>query len=332
MSIVNIGIIGAGRIGKLHTDNLVNMEGVRVKTIADPYADKLKEWFETKDVDNLVKDYKEVMEDDEIDAVFICTPTDTHLTLIEECLAHNKHIFCEKPISFDQDETERVYELVKNSNKKVQIGFNRRFDQSFSSVEKDVSSDKLGTPQIIKITSRDPEPPSLDYVKTSGGLYFDMAIHDFDMARFLSKSEVKEIYATGEALINPQIKEYDDIDTSMVTLKFENNAIGVIDNSRQAVYGYDQRIEVFGHKGMTLADNQKETTVKHFSEENVSEDKPLFFFLERYNDAFIVEVKEFVKSIQEDLPTSPSYEDGMKAQALAHAAKKSLAEGRPIKL
>lgn len=329
---ITVGIFGAGRIGRLHVDNITKYPNVRVKTICDPFAEQIETWFKTTEIANLTTDEDAILLDKEIDAVFICSSTDTHLELIKKAIENGKHIFCEKPISFNQIETEKVYELLKTSDLKVQIGFNRRFDTNFNSVRESVDKKQLGNLQVVKITSRDPEPPPLDYVKVSGGLFFDMTIHDFDMARFLAKSDVKEVYAYGNALINPEIKQYDDIDTAVILLKFNNDVIGVIDNSREAVYGYDQRVEVFGEKGQLLVDNETPNRVKTYTSEAVIEEKPLNFFLERYNEAFKQETKNFFSAIENDLEVSPSYEDGMKAQKLAIAANESLKKNKPIKV
>lgn len=331
MSKFVVGVVGAGRIGKLHINNIKNFPDVRVKIVADPFADTLQDWFDTSGAEHLVADYNEIFLDEEINVLFVCSPTDTHLELIEKGVEHNMHVFCEKPISFSQEETRRVYEVVRNSNSKVQIGFNRRFDANFSKIRDYIEEGSIGETQLIKISSRDPEAPPVEYVERSGGLFFDMMIHDFDMARFLG-GDIEEVYAQGAALINPEITQYNDIDTAIVTLKFKNGAHGVIDNSRQAVYGYDQRAEAFGSKGQAVADNNTDTRVKLYTSDLVKEDNPQHFFLERYNDAYIKETKQFFDAILEDQDVSPSFEDGMKAQNLAFAAAESLKLGGPVKL
>lgn len=332
MKKINVGVVGAGRIGKIHIANMEKLNGVNVKTVADPFADDLQEWFDTTKAEKFTTDHNDILDDDDIDVIFICSPTDTHIPLINAAAEKGKHVFCEKPISFSQEETLQTHNLIKEKNIKVQIGFNRRFDRSFSKVKRLVKDDKVGDVHIVKITSRDPEPPTLDYVERSGGIFFDMTIHDFDMARYLASSDVTEIYAQGGALVNPDIAKYNDIDTAIITLKYENGAHGVIDNSREAVYGYDQRIEVFGSKGNIMVSNETETKVKLFEKESVSEDNPLHFFLERYMDAFYEEVSNFFESIRNNQEVSPSFEDGMKAQQLAFAAKTSYETGKPVKI
>lgn len=327
-----VGVIGAGRIGKIHIENIKRVPNVRVKTIADPFAKDLKDWFETTGAEKLVEDHDEIINDEEIDAIFICSPTDTHVPLIQAAAKRNKHVFCEKPISFSHEKTIETYQLIQEKNIKVQIGFNRRFDKNFSKVKKLASEKGLGDLHVIKITSRDPEPPPVEYVERSGGIFFDMTIHDFDMARYLAGSEVTEIYAQGGALVNPEIAQYNDIDTAIITLKYKNGAHGVIDNSREAVYGYDQIVEVFGSEGKAVVSNETDTKVKVFNRKTVEEDQPVHFFLERYMDAFYEEVAEFFKSIREDQDVSPSFEDGIRAQQLAFAAKESYEKGKPIKV
>ncbi len=325
-----VGVIGGGRIGKLHTNNLVQMAGVKVKKVADIFADKMVD-FEKEVGVPLVSDFAEILTDPEIDAVFICSPTDTHADLIKQGAAAGKHIFCEKPISFSDTETLAAFEEVKKAGVKFQLGVNRRFDRNFAQVKKHVTSGAIGEIQLLRIDSRDPEAPPLAYVKSSGGLFFDMMIHDFDMARFIAGSEVTEVYATGGVLVNEEIKGI-DVDTAVVTLTFENGCLGVISNSRQAVYGYDQRIEAFGSKGASQAENELVNNVTLSNVEGVHSQKPLHFFLERYNDAYIAEVEEFLTAIRNDTATPVSFEDGIMAQRLAFAANESLKSGQPVKV
>ncbi|MFC4545230.1 inositol 2-dehydrogenase [Paenactinomyces guangxiensis] len=327
-----VGVIGAGRIGKLHIDNMKSMKNVRLKTVADVFADQLDEWFQSSGVENITKDYQDIINDPEIDAIFICSPTDTHTSIIKEAANSGKHIFCEKPISFSDEETLEAYEVVKKTGVKFQIGFNRRYDRNFSKVRSLVEKKEIGVLHILKITSRDPAPPSLDYVSRSGGIFVDMSIHDFDMARFITGSEVEEVYVLGTALVNPKIADLGDIDTAIISLKFANGAIGVIDNSRQAVYGYDQRLEAFGSNGSVNVNNETESRVEVLSREGVKEDNPLHFFLERYKDAYIREVKEFFDAIENDTEVPCNFVDGIMAQRIAMAAKKSLETGQPVKV
>lgn len=330
MKKITVGVIGAGRIGKLHVENMLQLPNILVKTISDPMLESAQAWGHERGIQQIVPDPQLLLNDPEIDAVFICSPTDTHVELIKAAAKQGKHIFCEKPISFSDTETLEAYKAIKEANVKVQIGFNRRFDKNYARVQQCVANHSIGQLHILKITSRDPEPPSLDYVKRSGGLFMDMTIHDFDMARFASGSEVTEVFVTGGALVNPKIAEVNDIDTAVISLKFANGAVGVIDNSREAVYGYDQRIEAFGSKGAAESRNEQETTVKLSTAESVSEDQPLHFFLERYNDAYICEIRAFFETILTDTKPPCTFEDGIMAQRIAQAAKESYETKKPV--
>ena len=262
----------------------------------------------------------------------ICSSTDTHSQISLEAIAAGKHIFCEKPIDHDVARIQEVVEALKGKNLKYMVGFNRRFDHNFRAVQQAVAAGKVGAPEIIKITSRDPEPPSPEYVKVSGGMFLDMTIHDFDMARFLAGCDAVEVYAQAANLVDPAIGEAGDIDTAIITLKMENGALAVIDNCRRAAYGYDQRAEVFGSLGMAAASNDSASNVQISTADGVTGEKPLFFFLERYMDAYGREVSEFVDAIVNDTPTPLGVEDGLKPVLMGIAAKKSLDEHRPVRI
>lgn len=332
MNVLTIGIIGAGRIGKLHVDNLQLMPQVKIKAVSDVVISHLEKWAEDKGISTLTTNYQDLLADPEIDAIFICSPTNTHAQIIKEAALAKKHIFCEKPVSFSVEETLDALEVVKEQGVSLQVGFNRRFDPNFRKVYDLIQQGEVGHPHILKITSRDPQPPSIEYVRSSGGLFMDMMIHDFDMARYVMNSEVVEVFAYGTTLIDPSIQEVNDVDTAIVTLKFANGALGVIDNSRQAVYGYDQRVEVFGEKGAVAADNCCPTTVQVSKTEGVVKDKPLYFFLERYTQAYIEEVTQFTKSIIEEQAVICSGNDGLQAERIAKAAKESLLTGKPVQI
>ena len=293
MTLITMGIIGAGRIGKLHADNLLNrVEGVRLKTITDPFLDEA--WAASRSIPVTGNDHRMILDDPEIDAVLIGSPSPQHAPQMIECAQAGKHIFCEKPIALDPEVIRNALAEVEKTGVKLQVGFNRRFDPSFAAVQQQVASGALGAPHVIRITSRDPLPPSAEYAASSGGLFLDMTIHDFDMARFLSGSEVTEVYARGAVLVDPEIGKAGDIDTALISLKFANGALGIIENSRKAVYGYDQRIEVFGSKGTALADNNTPTSMVVMNESGTVRDKPLYFFLQRYQTAFVAEMQAFV--------------------------------------
>lgn len=330
---IRVGVIGAGRIGKIHTENIKYfIPDAEVKAVSDINIDGIKDWAAGLGIPKIVNDYKEILKDPDIDAVLICSSTDTHSQISIEAAEAGKHIFCEKPIDYDLARIDAVLKAVEKAGVKFQVGFNRRFDHNFKKVKDLILEGKIGDPHIIKITSRDPAPPPIEYVKVSGGIFLDMTIHDFDMARYLSGSEVEEVYANGAVLVDPKIGEVGDIDTAIITLKFKNGAIGVIDNSRKAAYGYDQRIEVFGSKGCVSADNDLPTTTVLSTEEGVVSDKPKYFFLERYTESFVTEVKCFIDAIVNDKPTPVSGIDGLNSVLIGLAAKKSLEEGRPVKL
>lgn len=330
---LKVGVIGAGRIGKIHAQSITYyVPNAQVKTIADIYPDAVKEWAYSLGIKNVTGDYKEILKDPEIDAVLICSSTDTHALICIEAAKAGKHIFCEKPVDKELDKINAALDAVKQSGVKFQVGFNRRFDHNFKQVREMIKAGKIGEPHIIKITSRDPEPPPVSYVKVSGGIFLDMTIHDFDMARFLSGSEVEEVYVQGAVLVNPDIGKAGDIDTAIITLKFENGAIGVIDNSRKAAYGYDQRVEVFGSKGCIQVSNDTPSSAVLSTSEGVVGEKPKYFFLERYMDSFVQEIKEFIEAINNDTQTPVQGVDGLKPVLIAIAAKKSLETGLPVKV
>ena len=332
MKKLTIGIIGAGRIGRLHAENIIHIPQVRIKTISDLFVDSVKDWACQIGVENVATNYEDILNDDEIDAIFICSPTDTHVPIIRRAAEVGKHIFCEKPISFLIQETKAALEAVEKAGVKLQVGFNRRFDRNFVKIQEVVKNGLIGEVHIVKITSRDPEPPPLEYIKSSGGLFFDMSIHDFDMARYVTGSEVTEVYVQGANLIDPAIGDAGDIDTAVITLKFANGAIGVIDNSRKAVYGYDQRVEVFGSKGSIMAENDHLTNVEISTEEGVYKDKLKYFFLERYKEAYIRETYAFIDSILHNKPLCCTGNDGLQAELIARAAQQSLKTGKPVKI
>ena len=331
---LKIGIIGAGRIGKLHANNLVNrVPDAELVAVSDVYAPAAKELAEKLNIPKWYDDYHKILENPDVEAVFICSSTDTHSPISIEAARAGKHIFCEKPIDHDLDKIKVVLEEVKKAGVKYQVGFNRRFDRNFKHVHEVVQSGGIGDVQIVKVTSRDPEAPPLSYVKVSGGIFVDMTIHDFDMVRYLSGSEVTEVSAVGACLVNPEIGEAGDVDTCIITLRFANGALGVIDNSRQAVYGYDQRIEVFGSKGCITADNETPNNTTLYTADGVTKEKPLWFFLERYNDAFIAEENAFVDACLNDHPTAVGAFDGLQPVRIAIAAKESCEKGGvPVKV
>ena len=332
MEKLKVGIIGGGRIGKVHAQSITNLvPSASVVAIADPFMNKeLEEWSKSKGIKETYKDPYDIINHKKIDAVLICSPTDTHTELIKAAAIAKKHIFCEKPVDTDLNRIYETMDVVRENGVLFQIGFNRRFDHNHSAVKEAVEDGKVGDVHIVKITSRDPEPPSPEYVKVSGGIFLDMMIHDFDMVRFLANSEVKEVFASGAVLVDPEIGKAGDVDTAIVTLTLENGAIAVIDNSRQAVYGYDQRTEVFGSKGCVKVENDTKSLVELSTKERVESEKPLYFFLERYMDSYATEIIDFIDSVQNGAPIKCGIEDAIRPVEIALAASKSLKENRPV--
>lgn len=327
MGKIKVAIIGFGRIGQVHFKSLINHPNYQVTHVCDikPASDFAEKFPAIK----YVNDYREVLKDPAVEAVLIGTPTSLHPTMIIEAAKAKKHIFCEKPIGFEMTEIMKAYYEVKKQGVKFQLGFNRRFDDDFYQINQQL--DKIGEKQILKITSRDPEGPPIEYVKQSGGLFMDMSIHDFDMARFMF-GEVAEVFVSGAALIDPTIRKYGDIDTAIINLIFVTGALGVIDNSRQAVYGYDQRVEVFGEKGMLANSNHLEHNTVFSSNKDVAHEKPVYFFLERYAQSYATEQDFFAKSLLENAPIACTIEDGIMAVKIAQAAKESFESGKPVKV
>lgn len=331
---ITVGVIGAGRIGKIHISNIVYyMPEARIKTVADAFlSPETESWIKSLGIPNVSKNAEDILSDPEISVVLICSSTDTHADYIIAAARAGKNIFCEKPVDLTIAKVKAALAEVKKAGVKLQIGLNRRFDHNFAHVKDLATSGALGQVQIVKITSRDPAPPPLAYVKVSGGIFLDMTIHDFDMARFQAGSEVEEVYAVGAVLVDPEIGKAGDVDTAIITLKFANGALGVIDNSRKAVYGYDQRVEVFGSAGAAAAENDSPSQVHLSDASGVHADKPLYFFLERYKEAYVNEVKAFFEAIKDGKETPVTGNDGLMDIAIGLAAKKSLAEHRPVKV
>jgi myo-inositol 2-dehydrogenase / D-chiro-inositol 1-dehydrogenase len=329
MRVITAGILGAGRIGKIHANNLMAMAGVRLKAIADPFVD-FKEWPGAAIVTS--SDPEAVLNDGEIEAVLVCSPTPSHAEFTEAAARAGKHVFCEKPIALDPERVRATLGVVERSGVKLQVGFNRRFDPTFARVRRAVVDGEIGDVHLVRITARDPAPPPAEYVQASGGMFVDMTIHDFDMVRFLSGSEVEEVHAYGAVLVDPAIGRAGDIDTAVTTLRLSNGALAIIENSRQAVFGYDQRIEVFGSKGGIEAYNETPAQTVLRTGAGVRSENPLYFFLERYQRSFVIELEAFFSSIREDTQPPAGGEDGLMALLVGLAAKQSLLENRPVQV
>lgn len=330
---VHFGLIGAGRIGTLHAANIATrVESGELKAIADLNLDAAQKLANRHRVSTATSDYMQIIQDDSIHAVVICSATNTHSEIIRQAAAKGKHVFCEKPIDTDLHRVQQTLKLVEEAGIKFQVGFNRRFDPSFSKTRTAISSGDIGTLQILRITSRDPAPPPHSYIRVSGGLFIDMTIHDFDMTRFLSGSEAEEVYALGSVLVDPEIGKLGDIDSSIITMKLKNGALASIDNSRQAVYGYDQRVEAFGSSGMAQVANRTPDSQIVSNAEGVQKSKPLYFFLERYKESFVAEMQGFIDCIRNKTTPHVTGHDGLMPLVMALAAQKSLKENRPVKL
>jgi myo-inositol 2-dehydrogenase/D-chiro-inositol 1-dehydrogenase len=330
---VKLGVIGAGRIGRVHAEHLAHrIPEASVVAVADVAVEAAQKCAADLRIPAAFADYRAILDNPEIEAVVICSSTDTHARLIEEAAAAGKHIFCEKPIDYDLKKIDRALEAVTRAGVKLQIGFNRRFDPSFKRARDMVAEGKIGQPHIVRITSRDPAPPPIEYVRVSGGIFLDMTIHDFDMARYLAGSEVEQVYAAGGVLVDPRIGEAGDLDTVLVTLRYTTGALGSIDNSRRAVYGYDQRVEVFGSEGGIVVTNRVPDNAVYSNSAGVHSALPLYFFIERYSDAFVAEMSEFITCILDDRSPSVTGIDGRIPVVMGLAAGKSCREGRAVKL
>lgn len=330
---INVGIIGAGRIGRLHAEQLAHrIPQANILAISDIILSAAQKCAADNGIPTATHDHRVIMESPDIEAVIICSSTDTHAQMIEEAAGGGKHIFCEKPIALDLARINQALTAVKRAGVKLQVGFNRRFDANSARVRRAVEQGEIGQPHLLHIISRDPAPPPIEYIKVSGGIFMDMTIHDFDMARFLIGSEVEEVYAAGAVMVDPAIGEAGDIDTTVITLHFENGVIGTIDNSRRAVYGYDQRIEVFGSQGSISTGNNYPNAAIVRGSQTIHRDLPLNFFIERYADSYIVEKQAFIECIQEDTEPPVTGRDGLIPVVMGYAARKSYEQNRPVRL
>ncbi len=325
-----IGLLGAGRIGRIHGGNMAAHPKARLAAIADASPEAARTVAEATGA--RVATVDEILAAPDIDAVVICTPTDTHADLIERAARAGKAIFCEKPVSLDAERTRACLKVVEQTSAQLMIGFNRRFDPSFSALRRRIGEGEIGMVELVTILSRDPAPPSFEYLARSGGLFRDMMIHDFDMARFLLGEEPVEVHAVASCLVDPAIKGAGDVDTAAVMLKTARGRIVQISNSRRATYGYDQRIEVHGSKGMIRAGNIHRTTVEVATASGFTADPVQDFFLERYADAYRAELDAFLTAVKAGTACDPTGHDGLMAQRLADAATESAQSGRPVKL
>lgn len=330
---LGLGLIGAGRIGRVHALNIAHrLPAARLVSVADVNRSAAEQLVDQTRNGYATDDYRHLLDDPAVDAVLVCSATDTHAQAIIDAAAAGKHIFCEKPIDHALDRIDAALAAVDKAGVKLQIGFNRRFDANYARVQRAVAEGEIGQPELLHIISRDPAPPPISYIKVSGGIFLDMTIHDFDMARFLMGCEVEEIYATGGVLVDPAIGAAGDLDTALVTLKFTNGAFGTIDNSRRAVYGYDQRAEVFGSQGAIATGNNYPNTAILSTSTAIQRDLPLNFFMERYTESYVNELSAFIEAIVDDKPVPVSGHDGRVPVVMGLAAQRSVAENRPVRL
>ncbi len=330
---LQFGIIGAGRIGRVHAENLsFRLPNTNVRAIADTDSKAAQSLAERCNIPIVAESAEQIMADPAIDAIVICSPTGTHADLMVKSAQAGKHIFCEKPISLHLENIDRALEAVEASGVRLQIGFNRRFDSNFKRVRDAVASGEIGVPSLMHIVSRDPQPPPPAYVRTSGGIFMDMTIHDFDMARFLLGDEVEEVYTAAGVMIDPEIGKAGDLDTAVIVLRFRSGAIATIDNSRRAPYGYDQRVEILGSLGKIETENRYPNQASISTANSVYRDLPLNFFIDRYEQSFIAEMESFATAILDGRPTAVPGIDGRITTVMALAARKSYDERRPVRI
>ena len=334
----NVAVFGAGRIGRIHATNLAALPGVTLKYVCDPLAGSASELAQALGAQ--VSTPEAVLADKSIDAVVIGSPTDTHSDLIHRAAAAKKHIFCEKPVDLSVARAEDCARAVAAAGVACMIGFQRRFDPTFSEAKQRLSRGDIGVPEMLVVTSRDPGAPPAEYLKASGGIFRDMLIHDFDVFRWIlcqhddgsESDEGATLYATGSVLTDPSIAQVGDIDSSVVTIRTKKGRLCQINTSRRAAYGYDQRFEVLGSKGMLQCGNHRSSEVVQSDATGVRAEKPEHFFLQRYRDAYRLELTHFFECLQSGNPFKTTVADGVAAQKLADAAAQSLASGKVMSL
>ena len=332
MKKVKIGILGMGRIGQVHLENIhYRVNNAEVIAVMNP-SEKGQLFARNLGVPLVSDNPNIVFKNNDIDAVLICSPSNTHAEYIKIAAETGKAILCEKPLDLSLDKIKEILAVTQKNEVPLMVAFNQRFDPDFAKVKETVLQGEIGKMRMIKITSRDPSPPPINFIKSSGGLFLDMTIHDFDMARYITNSEVKEVYAFGKNLVDPAIGKAGDIDTGVVILTFENEVTAIIENSRQAAYGYDQRLEVFGSKGMVQASHNFKDNHILFNETGVHYSRPMDFFMDRYSKSYMNQTNAFIQAIAKDETPPVAGKDGLKATVIALAANKSMKENRPIKL
>jgi len=326
---VQIAVVGLGRIGKMHTENLCHhIPSAHVKAIVDTQIDR--QWAEGLDIPHITADFASVLADPDIQAIVIATSSTAHVELVQQAAKAGKSIFCEKPIAFEPEQIQAAMDVVEAAGAIFQVGFNRRFDPEFLALKNAVDAGKIGQAQIVKITNRDPKRADHRFIQRSGGIFLDFNVHDFDFARFVTDSEIAEVYATGAVLIDPALKDLGDLDTSIITLRMQNGCLCVIDASRETHYGYDQRVEVFGSKGSLQSHHLTATQTRLINTEGIHSEKPLYSFVERYQQAFINELTAFIDCVRDNCQASVTGYDAKQAVRAAVLAQQSFQENRLI--
>lgn len=327
---MRVGLLGAGRIGNVHAQAISLHPKSELIAVSDALDENARALSNSYQCD--LRSSDAIIADPRIDVVLIATPTDTHSDLIEAATAAGKAVFCEKPVDLSLDRARACLSNISDHGKSVMIGFNRRFDPNFCALKAALDAGEIGKPELLSITSFDPAPPPVDYIKVSGGLFRDMMIHDFDMANFMMGEAPVAVMTTASCIIDPAIGAAEDVDTAVVTLTYADGRIAVIKNSRRAVYGYDQRIELLGSEGLLQAQNMLENTVVKSTDAGVTGAKPTYFFLERYMPAYAAEWAAFVAAIVDKKPMPVTLDDGVAALAMAEAATRSAKIGAPVSL
>jgi myo-inositol 2-dehydrogenase/D-chiro-inositol 1-dehydrogenase len=327
---MKVGLLGAGRIGQVHAKSITSNPRSELVAVSDVFVDAAIRLAATYGCES--RTTEEILNDPAIDAVLIATSTDTHADLIEKAVAAGKAVLCEKPVDLDLERARACLKAVEDSDRPVMVGFNRRFDPNFATLKTQFDGGDIGKGELLTVTSFDPAPPPVAYVKVSGGLYRDMAIHDFDMVCWMFGESPVSVTAKGSSIVDDDIGVAGDVDTAVMVLMFEDGRIAVIKNSRRAVYGYDQRIELLGSQGLLSANNVLEHTVEHISVNGAVSAKPEYFFLERYMRAYESEWAAFVEAVEDGKPVPVSLADGVLALAVAEAATKSSQSGLTVNL
>ena len=330
---INVALLGLGRIGQMHAENLINHKSFKLKytfDISKKLAKNISRKFNTVDISTPEKAFR----DKNIDLIFIASSTSTHIKFIKDAVKYKKVVFCEKPLDLNIDKVNKCLKEIKKYKPKIQLGFNRRYDPGHSSIKQELRKGKIGKLEKIIITSRDPAPPSLAYLKVSGGIFKDMMIHDFDLLRFyLEKDDIENIFTTASNISDKKFNKINDYELASCLLKSKKGVQCIITNSRHCSFGYDQRVELFGSKGMLISGNKNENETEIFTKNNTSQKKPLLnFFIDRYVDAYRLQLDELASYTKKNKRPISSFEDGRRALIIANAASASLKQKKQVKI